>query len=165
MDDNSDLPALPNKSEKDMRSRPSRARYDKVKSTLDMKWRRRAPQIERMTREIVDELWDAFGGSPWTWCGLWIMQPDGTAFHPGPARPEPARASVSAQGPLGEAYSAGEPKTAAGSLLVPVLDFNGKAWAVFEVKSPENFDDMDLRWVDRLFKVFQTIEKISPPVD
>ncbi len=47
----------------DIKARPSRARYDKVKHVLDLKWRRRAPQTERMMREIVDELWDAFGGT------------------------------------------------------------------------------------------------------
>ena len=50
---------------RDILNRPSRARYDKVKHVLDLKWRRRAPQAERMMREIVDGLWDAFGGSPW----------------------------------------------------------------------------------------------------
>ena len=33
---------------KDIRERPSRARYDKIKSTLDLKWRRRALQSERI---------------------------------------------------------------------------------------------------------------------
>ena len=30
--------------ELDMKDRPSRARYDKVKHALDLKWRRREPQ-------------------------------------------------------------------------------------------------------------------------
>lgn len=49
---------------RDIAARPSRARYDKVKHGLDLKWRRRAPQPERMMREIVDGLWDAFGDTP-----------------------------------------------------------------------------------------------------
>ena len=144
---------------RDILNRPSRARYDKVKHTLDLKWRRRAPQAERMMREIVDGLWDAFGGSPWTWCGLWMPQPDGKAFQPGPARPEPAPAAVPAAGALGSTLSSAAPSRAPGGICVPVLDKNGRAWAVFEAKSAADFDDMDARWIERLFKAFQSIER------
>ena len=149
---------------RDILNRPSRARYDKVKHTLDLKWRRRAPQTERMMREIVDRLWDAFGGSPWTWCGIWLPQPDGKAFQPGPARPDPAAAAVPAAGPLGEAYTAGEPRLAGPHIAVPVLDKNGRPWAVFEAKSAAPFDEMDARWIERLFKAFQTIERPEHPL-
>lgn len=152
----------------DIKNRPSRARYDKVKHGLDLKWRRRAPQAGRMLREIVDGLWDAFGGDPWTWCGLWLPQPDGKAFQPGQARPAPAAAAVPAEGALGEAFRAGAVRTAsdaAGALIaVPVLDKNGKPWAVFEVKSKIAFDDMDARWIERLFRAFQTIERPDHPL-
>lgn len=151
----------------DIKNRPSRARYDKVKSGLDMKWRRRAPQAERIMREVVDALWDAFEGSPWLRCGLWVLQPDGKAFHPGPARPDPAPASVPVDGPRGETITSGLPRNAAegGSfaLYVPVQDKNGKPWAVFEAFSSTPFDDMDARWVERLFKIFQTIDRPGLP--
>jgi hypothetical protein len=146
-------------SSRDIANRPSRARYDKVKHALDLKWRRRAPQSERMMREIVDGLWDAFGGNPWTWCGIWNPQPDGKAFQPGAARPEPAPAAVPAAGALGEALSTGTPIRAGKAIVVPVLDKNGRAWAVFEAKSAADFDDMDARWIERLFKAFQAIER------
>jgi len=151
-------------SSRDILNRPSRARYDKVKHGLDLKWRRRAPQAERMMREIVDGLWDAFGGSPWTWCGVWMPQPDGKAFQPGQARPEPAAAAVLAEGHLGEAFSKGEPRLNGAGIAVPVLDKNGRAWAVFEAKSSADFDDMDARWIERLFKAFQTIERPEHPL-
>ncbi|MFI5361300.1 MAG: hypothetical protein ACHQ49_04965 [Elusimicrobiota bacterium] len=151
-------------SSRDILNRPSRARYDKVKHGLDLKWRRRAPQAERMMREIVDGLWDAFGGSPWTWCGVWLPQPDGKAFQPGPARPDPAAAAVPVEGARGEALSSAAPKRAAGGIFVPVLDKNGRAWAVFEAKSSADFDDMDARWIERLFKAFQTIERPEHPL-
>lgn len=144
---------------RDITARPSRARYDKVKAGLDLKWRRRAPQPERMMREIVDALWDAFGGSPWTWCGMWIPQPDGKAFQPGPARPEPAPAAVPAAGLLGDAFAAGEPRSSGGDIAVAVLDKNGRPWFAFQAKSPAPFDDMDARWIERMFKAFQTIER------
>jgi hypothetical protein len=144
---------------RDIQNRPSRARYDKVKHVLDVKWRRRAPQAERMMREIVDGLWDAFGGSPWTWCGLWLPQPDGKAFQPGPARPEPAPAAIPAAGAHGEALASAAPSMKGGLICVPVLDKNGRAWAVFEARSSADFDDMDARWIERLFKAFQAIER------
>ncbi len=147
----------------DILNRPSRARYDKVKHGLDLKWRRRAPQAERMMREIVDGLWDAFGGSPWTWCGVWMPQPDGKAFQPGPARPAPAAAAVPAEGLLGEVLAKGEPRLNGAVIAVPVLDKNGRPWAVFEAKSSAPFDDMDARWIERMFKAFQAIERPEHP--
>lgn len=147
---------------KDIRDRPSRARYDKIKSTLDLKWRRRALQSERMTRELADHMWDAFGGSPWTWCGFWHLQPDSKAFQPGPARPEPASAAVPNEGPFADAIRTTEPVRAGKTIYVPVLDKNARVWAVFEARSSADFDDMDARWIERLFKPFQTIEKPLP---
>lgn len=144
---------------RDIRDRPSRARYDKVKSGLDLKWRRRTPQPERMMREVVDALWDAFGGSPWTWCGMWALQPDGKAFQPGAARPEPAPAAVPAAGILQDCFKDGEPRLETGRIAVAVLDKNGRPWFVFEAKSPAPFDEMDARWIERMFKAFQTLEK------
>jgi hypothetical protein len=149
---------------RDIANRPSRARYDKVKHALDLKWRRRAPQAERMMREIVDGLWDAFGGNPWTWCGVWLPQPDGKAFQPGPARPEPAPAAAPAEGHLGAAFSKGEPHLNGADIAVPILDKNGRAWAVFQAKSSAAFDDMDARWIERMFKAFQAIERPEPPL-
>ena len=163
------LPPLPDKAA-DLKSRPSRARYDKVKSTLDVKWRRRAPQGERMMRELIDTLWDHFGDDPWTWCGVWLPQPDGKAFQPGQARPSPAPGAVAREGLLGDCYSGNAPKSApivdgeGARLFVPVQDKNGKAWAVFEARSKAAFDDMDTRWLERLLKVFQTIDRPEAPL-
>lgn len=161
---NIDEPTPAPDASKDIANRPSRARYDKVKHALDLKWRRRAPQTERMMREIVDGLWDAFGGSPWTWCGVWLPQPDGKAFQPGAARPEPASAAVKADGHLGEAYAKGKPGLNGTDIAVPVLDKNGRAWAVFQAKSSAPFDDMDARWIERMFKAFQAIERPEHPL-
>ncbi|MDD5304214.1 MAG: hypothetical protein PHS14_14030 [Elusimicrobia bacterium] len=146
---------------KDIRERPSRARYDKIKSTLDLKWRRRALQSERMTRELADALWDSFE-NPWTWCGFWLLQPDGKMFQPGPARPEPAPAAIAAEGAIAEAQRTGDSKPGLTTIFVPVFDKNARVWAVFEARSSAPFDDMDARWIERLFKPFQTIEKLPP---
>jgi len=151
----------------EMKNRPSRARYDMVKHGLDLKWRRRAPQAERIMREVVDALWDAFGGSPWLRCGLWVVQPDGKAFQPGCARPDPAPGAVPVDGPRGETLSSGSSRSAAEggehALYVPILDKNMKPWAVCEVRSSAPFDDTDARWVERLFKILQTIDRPGLP--
>ena len=147
---------------KDIRDCPSRARYDKIKSTLDLKWRRRALQSERMTRELADALWDAFE-NPWTWCGFWQLQPDGKAFQPGPARTEPAKAPIPVEGAAAEALRTGDSKAGGTTIFVPVFDKNARVWAVFEARSTAAFDEMDARWIERLFKPFQTIEKALPP--
>ena len=61
-----------------LKQRPSRARYDKVHHNLERKWRRRCERRgDRMMKEIVDELWDQFEGSPYSWCGFYILSPDG----------------------------------------------------------------------------------------
>ncbi len=114
-----------------------------------------------MTRELADALWDAFE-KPWTWCGFWLLQPDGKAFQPGPARPEPAPAAVPNEGPFADAIRTTEPVRAGEKIFVPVLDKNARVWAVFEARSTAAFDDMDARWIERLFKPFQTIEKVLP---
>ena len=93
-----------------------------------------------------------------------MPQPDGKAFQPGAARPEPAPAAVAAAGALGEALSTGTPSRAGKAIAVPVLDKNGRAWAVFQAKSAAPFDDMDARWIERMFKAFQAIERPETPL-
>jgi putative methionine-R-sulfoxide reductase with GAF domain len=164
---NEDLPPMPNPGA-DLSKRPSRARYDKVKAALDLKWRRRAPQAERMLRETVDGLWDAFGENPWSWCGLWLPQPDGKAYQPGPARPSAATAPAAHEGMLADALKAGQAVVQGDGqgarIVLPVVDRNGKLWALFEARSNGPFDDMDARWIERLFKALQSIERADNPL-
>ncbi|MDE2491908.1 MAG: hypothetical protein KGM24_13765 [Elusimicrobia bacterium] len=161
MNDDENLPPIP-KPGQNLKARPSRARYDAVKRVLDVKWRRRAPQPERMMREAVDALWDAFEASPWTWCGFWLLQPDGRALQPGPARPEAAPSAVALEGLLGEAL-AGAPRRAEGRIAVGFLDRANKPWAVFEARATAPFEDMDARWLEQLLKVFRDVERPAPP--
>ncbi|NNN07171.1 MAG: hypothetical protein HKL90_14860 [Elusimicrobia bacterium] len=135
--------------------RPSRARYDRVRTALDRKWRRREPQPERMLRELVDALWDAFEGGAWTWCGVWLVGPDGRALTPGRALPAAAPA-VPSSGPLVDALAATSAVRAPGAIAVPVVDKDGRVWAALEVKSSSDFDEMDARWLERLVKTFRS---------
>jgi len=161
-DSNDGLPPLTTPDGK-LAARPSRARYDKVKATVGLKWRRREPQPERMMRDLVDALWDAFGGNPWTWCGFWLPQPDGKAFHAGAARPDHAPAPAPMDGIAGRALTSGAAQREGTCVAAPVLDKNGRAWAAFEVKSSAAFDDMDVRWIEQLLRPFQAIERPAPP--
>ncbi len=133
--------------------RPSRARYDRVRTALDRKWRRRDPQPERMLRELVDALWDAFEGGGWTWCGAWQVGPDGRTLTPSRAFPAAASAAPSS-GPLFDALAAASTARGPGAIAVPVADKDGRVWAALEVKSSSDFDDMDARWLERLVKPF-----------
>lgn len=132
--------------------RPSRARYDRVRTALDRKWRRREPQPERMLRELVDALWDAFEGGGWTWCGVWLIAPDGRTLTPG--RALPAAAPAASSGPLLDALAASAAARGTGAIAVPILDKDGRVWAALEAKSSSDFDDMDARWLERLVKPF-----------
>ncbi len=144
----------------DIRQRPSRARYDKIKSLLDLKWRRRVPQSSRMTRELADTLWNSFE-NPWIWCGFWLIQPDGKAFQPGPARPSLAPAPIPVEGEIAEALRTGNSTFGPTAIFVPVFDPNARVWAIFEARSSVPFDEMDARWLERLFKPFQLIAKVG----
>lgn len=161
-----------------LQARPSRARYDKVHAALLLKWRRRELRPDRMMREIVDELWDQFGGNPYSWCGFYLPAPSGTELALGPHRDKPATSPLPLHGVCGKVFQSGQamvvPDVAAlgdahiacdpanrSEICVPVLDQAGKVWAVFDVDSaqPSAFDDMDLRWIERILKNFQDIPK------
>lgn len=131
--------------------RPSRARYDRVRTALDRKWRRREPQPERMLRELVDALWDAFEVGGWTWCGVWLVGPDGRTLTPGRALPAAAPAAASS-GPLLDALAASAAARGTGAIAVPILDKDGRVWAALEAKASSDFDEMDARWLERLVK-------------
>jgi hypothetical protein len=149
---------------RDIKERPSRARYDKVKTTLDLKWRRRQPQAERLMREVVDTLWNAFMDAPWTSCGIMTLQPDGLGLQPGPGRPLPGAARP-LDGLAAKALSTGQPAFEGGEIAVPIYEKSGKTWAVFEAKSSAPFEDMDARWIERLLKPFNDIDKPFQRVD
>ncbi len=172
-----DIPDLPEKDEA-LKSRPSRARYDKVRAALEAKWRRRELKTERMMREVVDALWDQFGGAPYSWCGFYMIQPDGQALLLGPHRDKPACSPLAMTGvcgkvartaepmrvpdvkALGDGHIECDPKTVS-EICVPVFDHKGQVIAVFDADSeqPDAFDEMDQRWLERILKNFQEVGK------
>lgn len=161
-----------------LKDRPSRARYNKVHANLERRWRRRELKPERMMREVVDELWDQFGGSPYSWCGFYLWGPSRQELVLGPHRDKPACSPLPLHGVCGEVAQSGEcvivadvkalggayiecdPKNVS-EIVVPVFDHKGKIWAVFDVNSDQAgaFDDMDQRWLDRILKNFQEVDK------
>ncbi|MEK7857690.1 MAG: GAF domain-containing protein [Elusimicrobiota bacterium] len=175
----SDLPEMPEE-QIDIKGRPSRARYDKVRHELDRKWRRRELKSDRMMKEVVDMLWDAFGGAPYSWCGFYLLQGGGQTLVLGPHRDKPACSPLPMHGvcgkvaktgqavivpdikALGEAHVECDPKNQS-EIAVPVFDRDGKVIAVFDVDSeqPAAFDEMDQRWLERILKSFQDVGKVE----
>jgi len=171
-----DIPEDSSAAERHLKARPSRARYDKVHLTLERKWRRRELKPDRMMREVTDVLWDAFAGSPYSWCGFYLLANDGQSLVLGPHRDQPAGTPLPMHGvcgravaggkaivvpdvqALGEAYIACDPRTRS-EIALPVFDKTGKVWAVFDVDSaaPAAFDEMDQRWLEKLLKRFEEV--------
>ncbi len=159
-----------------LKGRPSRARYDKTHFTLERKWRRRELKAERMMREIVDELWENFAGSPYSWCGFYVLAPTKTEFTLGPHRDKPACSPLPLHGVCGRALKEGktiivpdvkalgaehiecDPKNLS-EIAVPVFNKDGKVWAVFDVDSqaPSAFDGMDQRWLETIMRNFEKV--------
>ena len=171
-----DLPDIDSEQDR-LKGRPSRARYDKVHLALERKWRRRELKTERMMREVTDALWNAFAESPYSWCGFFLLTPDGMSLLLGPHRDHPVRSPLPLQGICGRVASGGRPLVvpdvpalgedagtgaagAASAIALPVFDAAGKLWAVFEVDSaaPKAFDEMDQRWLERILKHFQDVK-------
>ena len=161
-----------------MKGRPSRARYNKVHAALERKWRRRELSAERMMREVVDALWDTFAGSPYCWCGFYLVGGQGQGLHLGPHRDKPACSPLPLHGvcgkvaesgeamivadvkALGDAYVGCDPK-AVSEIALPVFDRDWKVWAVFDADSEQAaaFDAMDARWLERILARFRDIGK------
>lgn len=161
-----------------MKLRPSRARYNKVHAALERKWRRRELKNERMMREVVDELWEAFGDSPYSWCGFYLVAPSGRELLLGAHRDAPACSPLPMQGVCGRVAQSGTPlivpdvralgkarierdPKSLSEIVLPVFDHAGKVWAVFDVDSrlASAFDEMDQRWLERILKNFQEVGK------
>lgn len=149
----------------DMKERPSRARYGLVRQVLETKWRRREIKNDRVMRELVDVLWENFEAAPYSWCGFYLLSPDGKNLTPGPHRGEPAAQPCPLQGLYAEAVAGSQGVIAPGAqnssqIAVPVFDQKGKIWAVLDVRSssPAAFNEMDRRWLEQLLRVFSQVE-------
>ena len=169
-----ELPEDRSAEERRLKTRPSRARYDKVHLALERKWRRRELRADRMMREIIDVLWDAFMESPYSWCGFYLLAADGGSLVLGPHRDKPAcsplpmhgvcgRVAASGQGmvvpdvkALGDAHVECDPRNLS-EIALPVRDKTGKVWAVFDADSasPAAFDEMDQRWLEKILRRFE----------
>jgi putative methionine-R-sulfoxide reductase with GAF domain len=161
-----------------LKSRPSRARYDKAHFNLEKRWRRRELKSERMMREIVDELWDTFADSPYSWCGFYVLSPDGSQLILGAHRDKPACSPLPMHGVCGRAIKEGktiivpdvkalgdqhiecDPRNQS-EIAVPVYDAQGKVWGVFDVDSQakDAFDSMDQRWLETIMRNFEKVGK------
>ncbi|MBI4677412.1 MAG: GAF domain-containing protein [Elusimicrobia bacterium] len=152
---------------KDIKDRPSRARYEKVRAALELKFRRRVPAADRMMGEVVEALWRDFADSPYSGCGFHVISEDGSRVVPGHRRGKVPEPSLDPAGVVGRAVANGHPEVAKEAGLcrvaVPAYDCDGKLWAVLEAVSGKEaaFDDMDVRWLERIVKVFQLAKRVG----
>ncbi|MBI5882764.1 MAG: GAF domain-containing protein [Elusimicrobia bacterium] len=152
---------------KELKDRPSRARYEKVRFALELKSRRRAPQADRLMGEVVEALWRDFADFPYSGCGFHILNEDATAVNPGHHRGKVPQPTLDPAGVLARAVKSGHPELCgdggASRVAVPVYDCEDRLWAVFEAVSdkPAAFDDMDMRWLERIVKVFQLVKRVG----
>lgn len=161
-----------------LKTRPSRARYNQLYADLDKKWRRRELKSERMMREVVDALWDAFANSPYSWVGFYVLSPNGVELNLGPHRDKPACSPIQLHGVCGKALKTGQTQRVAdvkalgdahiecdprnrSEIAVPVYNYEGKIWAVLDVDSADldAFDDMDQRWLEKICRAFESVGK------
>lgn len=168
-----DLPDLPQGDDK-IKGRPSRARYDKVYHELDRRFRRRVPTPERLMREIVDLLWENFENAPYSWCGFYVLAPDGQSLTLAAHRDKPACSPLPMHGvcgrvarsgksmivpdvrALGDAHVECDPRNLS-EVCLPVYNKDQKIFAVFDADSASlnAFDEMDERWLERILKNFE----------
>lgn len=152
---------------KDFMERPSRARYEKVRAILDLKYRRREPEADRMMVEVIEALWENFADNPYAGCGFYILSADGTRFAAGHHRGKRGGASLGLTGARALAVQSGHPAIVRDEgharIAVPVYDREDKLWAVLEAVSDklDAFDDMDKRWLERVAKAFQHAKRVG----
>ncbi|MBI4386600.1 MAG: GAF domain-containing protein [Elusimicrobia bacterium] len=161
------------------RPRARRRDYEKILQTLENRWKRRPPDRGRMLQEVVDALWDGFGGQVYSWCGFYIPGPDGRELILGPCRDKPACSPIALHGVCGRAFLSREPQVvedvrALGSayvacdpedrseIAIPVAGVDGKVFAVLDVDARESgaFDEEDRRWLERIVKL---LGRTPPP--
>ncbi|MBI5625320.1 MAG: hypothetical protein HY924_16200 [Elusimicrobia bacterium] len=152
---------------RDLKDRPSRARYEKVRAGLELKSRRRTPKADRLMVEVVEALWDDFSDNPYSGCGFHILSEDASTAAPGHRRGKLPELSLDAAGVVGRAVagrcSARASDAGLSRIAVPVFDSEDRLWAVLEAASakPDAFDDMDARWLERIVKVFRLTQRVG----
>ena len=159
--------------------RPRRHGYEQVLRAIENRWKRRGPDRAKMMQHIVDLLWDTFGEVAYSWCGFYVPSPDGTQLVVGPHRDRPASSPIGAHGvcgkaietrrtqivpdvsALGDGHISCDPKNRS-EIAVPVLDMDGKPFAVLDVDSyaAGAFDEVDQRWLERIVR---SLEAAPPP--
>jgi len=151
--------------------RPRRRDYEKALARLEAKWRRKAIDRGRLLHDIVDALWDVFGGGVYSWCGFYFPDARGKELTLGPHRDKPACSPIGFHGVCGRAASSKttqivpdvkalgaahiecDPENRS-EIAIPVFDEKGEVFAVLDVDSRQvgAFDDEDRRWLEKIVK-------------
>ena len=151
--------------------RPRRHGYEKVLQAVEGRWKRRQADRGMMMQQIVNLLWEAFGGGGYSWCGFYLPAPSGSELVLGPCRDTPACSPIGMHGVCGRAFAAAatqivpdvralgdahiecDPRNRS-EIAVPVFGRDGKPVAVLDVDSQEvgAFDEVDQRWLERIVR-------------
>lgn len=156
-------------------ARPRRHGYEKVLRVLEARWKRRTPERGKLMQHIVDNLWDVFGEGAYSWCGFYVLAPDGASLTLGPHRDKAACSPIGAHGVCGKAVSTGTTQVVAdvralgdahiecdpanrSEIAVPVRGPDGRVFAVLDVDSRLEgaFEDVDQRWLERIVRMLSS---------
>lgn len=127
-----------------------------------------------MMAEIVNALWDSFGGNVYAWCGFYYPVKNGAELVLGPSKDKPACTPIGAHGVCGKAMTTRESQIIAdvktlgaayvecdpshkSEIAIPATDENGVVFAVLDIDStiPSAFNDEDRRWLERIVRVLR----------
>lgn len=154
---------------------PRRRTYEKVLSALENRWKRRSPERPNLMQHIVDGLWEAFEGKPYSWCGFYLAAPDGKSLVLGYHRDKPACSPIALNGVCGKAFAGGNTQVVPdvkalgdahiecdpanrSEIVVPVRGGDGKVFAVLDIDSTSlsAFDEVDQRWLERIVRMLES---------
>lgn len=138
------------------KNRPRRHDYEKVLTSLHKHWKRRSPDKTHRINDIIDNLWETFGGKSCSWLGFYVPTPDHNGFVQGPHRGETPDSAGIDRETLHRAVETRESQLAThhAAILVPILDDRNVVLAVFAAKSPSahSFNEEDRRWLELIVR-------------
>lgn len=154
-------------------TKPRRRNYEKILSTLETSWKRRPKDHAKIMQDIVDALWDVFGGKIISWCGFYFITADRQPSVLGPHQDKAAagegiqeicrRAAAERKTQVVSDARREHDPAARWEIAIPIMDPDGGVFAVLHVYSEQNaaFGEEDRRWLERIVRILGQ----APPGD
>jgi len=146
-------------------AKPRRRDYEKILSTLGTRWKRRPADHAKIMQDIVEALWDVFGGKIVSWCGFYLITSDGQSSVLGPNQDKAevsdeiqdicSRAAAERKTQVVSDARAGHDPAARREIAIPIMDPDGGVFATLRVCSAHNaaFGEEDRRWLERIVRI------------